>query len=294
MRQRHKDRCNSGPARVLRKRREEEAKHAQELEALELKRKEEAELERYRPIARALLVNLGVVKTGNVPKDTRPPLKMPPKGAPVPRRLTGRYRRYGFPQCTEPAVLQEAQCIERYLERTSLGRWPGPRAVSSGLVQNKSQLINVWRVRRDPAPFFDICQTIQTYDVEPNIKRLFHGTNCTSLAGIMSQGLVCGSSGMFGGGIYLAPNFSKSWGFAGGEKFRFMLAVDAALGNVLSAPKAQNYGPRIWKEGFHSVGGSAGVTQTYGSSTLRYSEYVVYYPQQVRVLYLAQFEDQIG
>lgn len=211
-------------------------------------------------------------------------LKMPPKGAPVPRRLMGRrwFRPLSWP--TTLISEEDVNVAANLLTEADLSRWPGPRSVSG------FKLTCVWNVQHSATKLRKICTTIGTYDVSPNIRRLYHGTTATSLASIVRRGLVCGTHGMFGGGIYLAPDFMKAWGFSGYGRQHYVLLVDAALGNVKVVEHANSsMGAHIWQQGFQSVAGARGLTASYGSSKLHYDEFVVYYRDQVQLLYLAQY-----
>jgi len=215
-----------------------------------------------------------------------PGLKMPPKGAPVPRRLMGRlFRPLSWPSSSSVSE-DDVNVAANRMTEADLGRWPGPHAVSG------FKLTCVWQVQHHDDKLRKICATIGTYGSSPNIRRLYHGTQATSLASIVRRGLVCGRHGMFGGGIYLAPDFMKAWGFSGYGRHHYVLLVDAALGNVRVVEQANSsLGAHIWQQGFQSVAGARGLTASYGSNKLHYDEFVVYYRDQVQLLYLAQYTD---
>jgi hypothetical protein len=223
----------------------------------------------------------------NVSTPALPPglRKLPPKGAPVPRQL----RWWSRPTATlySDADINSAAGL---LVEIELGEWPGPHQAEA--LYGSAKLTRAWRVKHTDQRLQKIGAIIRTYGAEPNVRRLYHGTQTTSLAGIVTQGLLCGSSGMFGGGIYLAPHFTKAFGHTGygTSQHRYVFVADVALGQskVMEAADS-SLGVHIWEQGFQSVAGVRGQTRTRGDYTLLNDEFVVYYRDQVRLLYLAQF-----
>lgn len=125
-----------------------------------------------------------------------------------------------------------------------------------------------------------------------NRKELYHGTHAHYIRDIAQQGLRPGRKDcMFGPGVYLGEA-DKAFNYASGRKARYIIKVDAVLGEVLTAKKAFGYDlSKVRAEGCHSVLGQAGVTQSWGGY-LSLSEYVVYSSNQVlpRAVYEYQSE----
>ena len=124
-----------------------------------------------------------------------------------------------------------------------------------------------------------------------NVVTLYHGTPSTNIANIILEGLRPGRSGMFGAGIYMGEP-AKASGYTGGSSRRYMFEVRAALGKSKEMSQA-DYSVTLGgllAEGFHSVAGHRGVTITYGSGTLRNSEWVVYSPDQVLAVRIYEFQ----
>jgi hypothetical protein len=103
--------------------------------------------------------------------------------------------------------------------------------------------------------------------------------------------------GMFGAGIYTAPNISKALGHAfsaGVGEPRYVFAAMVALGRVYEAPEANRSLCREALEamGYDSVCGKAGVTKSWGGK-LTFTEYVVYDPDRVMLINLLEFPPAI-
>ena len=105
---------------------------------------------------------------------------------------------------------------------------------------------------------------------------------------------------MFGAGIYLGPPdkaisyTGHSWTrsrSAGDLKAAYILQVKAVLGKVLECDRSRKYSLGVLRqEGFDSVAGVAGRTASWGRSTLRHSENVVYSPDQVLALKVFEYQ----
>jgi hypothetical protein len=214
------------------------------------------------------------------------------RGVPVPKR----WRRH-FQKKLEPSYTNDqVDNAKRMLKEVSLADWPGPVTLDEtqyGWVDKKPIQFNHWRlhkvyrVKQDESSFYETLARVKNLGYSPNLTRLYHGTSETSITGIVLKGLLQGTRGLFGGGIYLAPSIIKASHYTGHD-VKYIFEVEAILGNVKKAEKPQDCsGDEIWFEGYHSVGGDAGVTTTYGTATLQRSEYCVYYRSQVRVLFLA-------
>lgn len=123
------------------------------------------------------------------------------------------------------------------------------------------------------------------------VMQLYHGTAATNIADITRQGLQPGNSHcMFGSGIYMGPPI-KAIGYRtvrNGKHYksqdrRYILQVRAALGKIKECREAEKWSlSRLQEAGCHSVAGVAGITASW-AGTLRYSENVVYSPDQVIV-----------
>lgn len=227
-----------------------------------------------------------------IPESSLPPgLKIPPKGAPVPRQL-----RWYRPAATLYTTA-DVDTAAGLLDEVDLCHWPGPRQATTMLYAGApvlgapaAKLTRVWRVRHTEGRLQRICDIIRDHGAEPNVRRLYHGTATSSLVGIVKQGLLCGNHGMFGGGIYFAPAFVKAYGHTGWGEQRYVFTADVALGRSKEMEKSDtSLGAEIWEQGFQSVAGVRGMTTTTGKSTLIGDEFVVYYRDQVHLLYLAQF-----
>lgn len=123
-----------------------------------------------------------------------------------------------------------------------------------------------------------------------NTQTLFHGTPATNIQDIAAQGLQPGKSTcMFGAGIYMGEP-KKAFGYTDSVGARFVIKVQAALGRVLEAAKAQPYSKsKLAQLGFDSVAGVAGHTTSWGG-TLRMSEWVAYCPAQVLAIKVYEYQ----
>jgi hypothetical protein len=229
---------------------------------------------------------LDFLKGGTVPK--KPKYE---RGVPVPLRWTHR-RTMREPIYTDGQI-EEAK---RTLEETGFGEWPGPqnldtvwdRFLIDGPKYDRWKLYRVYRVKRGDAGFYKTVSDLTRLGHNPNIKRLYHGTSETSITGIVLKGLLQGNQGMFGSGIYLAPDIHKAAVYSGYD-MKFIFTVEAVLGNVKTMDKADHDGDgnSLWVDGYHSVSGKAGHTVSHGDQTLARDEYCVYFRDQVRILSLA-------
>lgn len=130
-----------------------------------------------------------------------------------------------------------------------------------------------------------------------NVRNLFHGSRSCNLVGILSSHLKLPNSlpnvhktgAMFGPGIYLANNSSKSFNYSdarfGGTKNKydtaFLFLVETALGNVKKVEEAEQF--RKAPAGYDSVMGCKG-------RRLLNDEFIVYKENQVRIKYLIEVE----
>lgn len=124
-----------------------------------------------------------------------------------------------------------------------------------------------------------------------NTVTLYHGTHSNNIASIILEGLRPGCRGMFGAGIYLGEP-AKASGYTGSGSRRYMFEVRASLGKSKEMDKS-DYNVTLGgllAEGFHSVAGYKDRTITYGSGTLRNSEWVVYSPDQVLAVRIYEFQ----
>ena len=126
-----------------------------------------------------------------------------------------------------------------------------------------------------------------------NTHTLYHGTRAENIVGIIREGLrPGGGSCMFGSGIYMGPP-EKACNYMGwsAQGLHYMFEVRVALGKVLECTKSERHHlEELTAAGYHSVAGVAGKTVTYGTGTLRNSEYVVYSPDQVLAVRVYEFQ----
>jgi hypothetical protein len=117
-----------------------------------------------------------------------------------------------------------------------------------------------------------------------NVVVLYHGTPAHNIEAIARDGLRPGSSAcMFGSGIYAGP-IQKAIGYTGQGQAKYIFRLRIALGSVLMCMTAQKVTlKQLTSSGHHSVGAIAGQTASWNGATLRYSENVVYSPDQVLV-----------
>jgi hypothetical protein len=281
MRLRHGDRQNA-PAKQQRQQQQAAQQRRRERQLQYRSYVDPLQLDDVRQILRA-------ATTSSTTSSSLPPgLKIPPKGAPVPRQL--RWYRPVLATLYSDADIATAAGM---LVDTDLGCWVGPVTVAS--LYGTAKLTRVWRIKHTNQRLERICDTIRTYNVAPHIRRLYHGTTALSLASIIKQGLLCGSGGMFGGGIYLTPELRKAYGHTGyGGKHHYIFIADAALGRSRVMEQSDSsLGAHIWEQGCHSIAGVRGTTLSYGSRPLNFDEYVVYYRDQVQLLYLGQFTEHL-
>ena len=122
---------------------------------------------------------------------------------------------------------------------------------------------------------------------------LFHGSRNENILSIMQSGLKIKPSSavhtgsMFGSGIYLASDVTKSanycWGFGNANAdTHYMFICEAATGKIKDYTNAQSSltaPPR----GYNSVRGVKG-------NSLLHDEYIVYNDEQVRIKYIIEFK----
>lgn len=119
-----------------------------------------------------------------------------------------------------------------------------------------------------------------------HIRLLIHGTKSFYVRHILRQSLILPkSSGLFGAGIYFADDWNKSYGYTGGDERPFFL-VDVKLGKMYITPEEQNW--RVMPEhlGDSCFGEAARQIRGVWNGSLRYNEYIVYKPTQVKIRYL--------
>lgn len=114
-----------------------------------------------------------------------------------------------------------------------------------------------------------------------NVAILYHGTPAKNIARIAEEGLQPGrKTCMFGSGIYSGP-IEKAMGYTGWSGARYVFRVRVVLGKVHTPTAAKSFNLKALREaGFDSVAGTAGYTASW-AGTLRYSENVVYSPDQI-------------
>lgn len=152
----------------------------------------------------------------------------------------------------------------------------------------KLEVTDAWKIRQKNAPVFS--------DACGNVVRLFHGSRSANMVGILSSHLkmpnTLGSSviktgAMFGPGIYLASECTKSANYSFGSwcgranKYNtaYLFIVSTALGNVYKVNSAQHFTQP--PTGYNSVMGVKG-------SYLRNNEFIVYNENQVRIDYVVE------
>ena len=126
-----------------------------------------------------------------------------------------------------------------------------------------------------------------------NVRRLFHGTPAKNIGAITREGLrVSGSHCMFGKGIYFGEP-PKAMGYTSkghAQQACYLLEAEVALGTALVPAAAGKYSlGRLRAEGYHSVHGQARRTSSWGG-TLARDEWVVYSTEQVRLLFVHEFQ----
>lgn len=123
---------------------------------------------------------------------------------------------------------------------------------------------------------------------------LFHGSRNENILNIFQTGLkikpasAVQTGSMFGAGIYLASESSKSanycWGFnsnVNSKEHFYLLICETATGRIKDFDSAQSY-LRKAPYGYNSVRGVKG-------RSLRHDEYIVYNDNQVRIKYIVEF-----
>lgn len=121
---------------------------------------------------------------------------------------------------------------------------------------------------------------------------LFHGSRNENILSIMQSGLkikpksAVHTGSMFGSGIYLASDVTKSanycWGFGNAKAdVHYMFICEAATGKIKDYANAQS-GLSAPPRGYNSVRGVKG-------NSLLHDEYIVYNDEQVRIKYIIEF-----
>ena len=164
--------------------------------------------------------------------------------------------------------------------------------------------VAAWRVEQSDD---QILNFLDVSDKIGNVQKLFHGTPATNIEAICANGLRPGRHGcMFGAGIYMGgPLKAIGYAHAGygrrgrrydyAEAAHYLLAVDAALGKIKPCMAAEAHNKeKLTDQGFHSVGGFANMTASYGNTTLRHNEYVVYTPDQVVVNFILEYQRDLN
>lgn len=147
--------------------------------------------------------------------------------------------------------------------------------------------VAAWDVQHTEAEwenFMAVCERVG------NMRTLYHGTRSVNIRDIAQQGLRPGKSAcMFGSGIYMG-GMAKAILYANDPRAKYVIKVEAALGQTLMAPEADKYTlSRLQKEGCHSVWGRAGYTKSWGG-TLSLDEFIVYSPDQVMALKVYEYQ----
>lgn len=132
--------------------------------------------------------------------------------------------------------------------------------------------------------FMAVCERVG------NRRTLYHGTRSVNIRDIARQGLRPGNARcMFGSGIYMG-GINKAILYANESRAKYVIKVEAALGQSLMATEAQKHNlGALQKEGFHSVWGRAGYTRSWGG-TLALDEFIVYSPDQVMALKVYEYQ----
>jgi len=134
-----------------------------------------------------------------------------------------------------------------------------------------------------------------------NVQRCYHGTSQNSIAWIAIQSLKPGgrgwSLGLFGRGIYTAPNPIKAWGHArtiyrDGAHYKYLLEGRIALGKPYYPEKSGSQEDYLKIHGFDSLVAKGG-TEIKGlyRGHLAYAEYVVYNPVQVVIDFVYEYKE---
>ena len=143
------------------------------------------------------------------------------------------------------------------------------------------RLVECYKIKRDSTRFHQLAVRL----AEPNIRLVYHGTRGESIIGITNMGLCQGRHGMFGGGIYLAPNIEKAAACG-----RYVIACKAILGNQKEMETPGHVdGEQLWAEGYQSVWGMHDKTASWGGK-LTWDEYVVYFRDQVLPMAIGRYE----
>ena len=152
----------------------------------------------------------------------------------------------------------------------------------------KLQVTGAWAVRQKNAPMLDT--------TPGNIVNLFHGSRSANIVGILSSHLkmpntlgntVVKTGAMFGPGIYLASDCTKSANYSFGSwcgranKYdtAYLFIVASALGNVYKVTSSQHFLQP--PAGYHSVMGCKG-------GSLINNEFIVYRENQVHIEYIVE------
>lgn len=122
------------------------------------------------------------------------------------------------------------------------------------------------------------------YDLQPNEKLLFHGTNVNSIKEICQDGLMVNfaNKGMFGNGIYFSDSFIKAAQYCPGTTC-CVIVTKVTLGNIYYTKRPVEY--KKAPSGYNSVVCIAGRD----SCIKLYNEFIVYENVQTKPLALIYF-----
>ena len=181
---------------------------------------------------------------------------------------------------------------------------PEERAYAVSLMneKNRKQVVNVWRVKNQntEARFNEWCEE-HIYSEGNGISHLFHGSPMANWWSIITNGLWIRpglNGGMFGPGLYFAPESDKSMGYTGygcwrgeGETRGYLSISKVATGNPfwyyknngssedMSLDAMKRRGTDcIWAEGSY----------THKNSSLRRDEVIIYDDAQSTIEYLIE------
>ena len=95
---------------------------------------------------------------------------------------------------------------------------------------------------------------------------------------------------MFGQGVYLSPNIGKALGYTDSNNALVFICA-AKMGRVRVFTDSDRSLTRMTAEdaGFDTAHGKSGFTSAWGGS-LHYSEYSLFDPTRIQLLYLAEYK----
>ncbi|KAI8089183.1 poly polymerase catalytic domain-containing protein [Halteromyces radiatus] len=222
------------------------------------------------------------------------------------------YRALGC-QLTEifpSSSFNEYEMINQYIQSTTAN-------------DDKYEIANLFMIQRQNEN-----ERYAQYKYNSNRKLLWHGSRIDNYMGILNQGLLCKppraqeTGAMFGNGIYFADMFCKSVNYSRSTKrpaYATLLLCEVALGEEcemnyyydpdLYQPKNKGHlsvkGLGRWRpDPINTIYDQYGVKIPLGPATqappmkddcdysLRYNEYIVYNPAQVKMRYLVMVRDK--